>query len=566
MKRSTTLTLLVVLSIALVAPAWCRDVVVSLHNHTQFSDGDGSLSSVCELAGFGADVVVVNDHAEALDSSTGIFGLPKIQWGFDNWLDEMNKTALSSIKGRTLIYGMELGLGAGRKNHMLVLAPRNAFDDGASVWRILRDKMVTLESMNDALLANLVDECRMIVEAAGGIAIAAHPVNKKFIFKKGAMVDAYEVFNHGLDDSPRTFMGYVLANSGKPPVPKTVVAGTDLHFLAQEIAPLRTKELAYGYVPCTKRFTIVQADDASAGAVVAAMKAHRCYAAFDDARIRSMTVMPGMSMPAEGEFLIEATGLKVVSEKYLYGDVSTFFCIGPSGQIVTWDEKISYFGFGGINASCRTDFGYRFKNRQQGAWQMYILIADQILTSAIEVVVKAGPQVAQERERSGLADFLGTLAEAYIANKLQVTDLAAGNQGFSLPPVGNGVVYHAQEEWRNGMIEATYQVVDDTRGVLTILSSAKGAPQRFDVQLAYDNCGLMSWTLKGVRTVTRTTDGLREVVASLYVQDGRHLRKDVMYFDIKDVYEADILQKHPGAVGGFLEAITGKSLLLQRVQ
>ncbi len=551
MKRSTMLTLLVVLSIALVAPAWCRDVVVSLHNHTLFSDGAYTISEVFRGAIMnGAEAVVINDHAEKIDSTEAIFGLPKLEFGVDSWMSDMSRVALNS-NGHVLVYGMELGLGTDRKNHMLVLAPVSTSWDNRSIWKTLCDKMRDPESTDDATLVKAIQECRALIEMVGGVAIAAHPTNEDFLFKGGALVDAYEIFNHGDHDSPRDLMEYVLSNSGCPPRPKTIVAGSDFHFdMPQSAYTLVTAPWGYSYVPSLLRFTVVQADDVSARSIVAAMREHRCYAAFGGARIRSMTVMPGHSMPAEGQFIIETIRLIPYASEFRKYNVSTFFCVGPSGQTLTWDEEIDNFGFGGMNASCRTDFDYRFKDKEPGIWQMYVFIAGQIMTSAIEIHVKSPlPQIVQE---SAAADS--------VRATLGPPDLTPPQPEF----VGDGRVYRAQKEWQEDVLTATYAKASDTKGRLT-LASRYAPPRQFDVQLAKDNCGLMSWTLEKVQTVIGTASGPRQVVATLYVQDGGEY-KDVVFFNVSDVYDLAELRNHPEGVGGFLGNMGGKSMVLERVQ
>jgi hypothetical protein len=474
MKTRTTLWVIAVAVAVVAVPCWGREIVVSLHNHTYYSDGLDSPEEVCEQAiAAGAEVVGINDHAEMIDSEVLYECMPKLYSGVSNWARDLDLARQRCEQlGKKMIYGAEIGMGPNRHNHLLVWAPPelpnvvqgfHTIVDLANGMDVLTDEMFIAEIKAGGYN-----------EAENALFAAAHPTHGNYPFCAGWYIDVYETFNHYRDNAS-TF-DFIAANAGSPPRPKSIVAGTDYHFPGAEVsAPLARSRTGNCYVPEIKRFTVVQADDNSATSVIDAIRKRRCYAAFADARITEASCWPGgecesgtpLTMSVEKINLnpcnfFDSPGVNKITVLAVNAD--TGLSLRWVQEYILWDDDTGTI----MMSLSRLNGGQR--------WYVYLDISSQIVTSAITVTTTASQRVASV---SGSGENSGPRGAATGQRMTTFTPSA------TITPAGRKFV--GQERWGDGAITATYIERDKRFGTLYLKHSPSGNIYTFPIDLT-QNC------------------------------------------------------------------------------
>lgn len=473
--KTRTMLWVVVAAVAVVVavPCWGREIVVSLHNHTYYSDGLDSPEEVCEQAiAAGAEVVAINDHAEMINSEVLYECMPKLYFGVANWARDLDLARQRCEQlGKKMIYGAEIGMGPNRHNHLLVWAPPElpnvvqgfqTIVDLASGMDVLTDEMFTAEIKEGGYN-----------EAENALFAAAHPTHGNYPFCAGWYIDVYETFNH-YQDNASTF-DFIAANAGSPPRPKSIVAGTDYHFPGAEVsAPLARSRTGNCYVPEMKRFTIVRADDNSATSVIDAIRKRHCYAAFADARITEASCWPGgecesgtpLTMSVEKINLnpcnfFDSPGVNKITVLAVNAD--TGLSMRWVQEYILWDDDT-----GTIMMSLSRLVGGQ-------KWFVYLDISSQIVTSAITVLSSGSSPVVAD---SQVTD--GQKMTAFPSNGAVVTS-SIGESGEK---------FVGRERWEDGAITATYIRRDERYGILFLQYAPSGNIYRYTIDLTQNCQGL----------------------------------------------------------------------------
>lgn len=546
----------VVVAVAVVAvPCWGRDVVVSLHNHTYYSDGFDSPEEVCEKAiEAGAEVVAINDHAEMVDWTVlpQYGNLKKRHFGVDSWARDLDLARQRCEQlGRKLIYGAELGIGQSRHNHALAwIAPESP--EAARRLALMSQLANTLGGLDDGECAMAMKNSRFY-ETANVSFAAAHPTNGSYPFDFGWQMDVYETFNHYRDNAS-TF-DYIAANAGSPPRPKSIVAGTDYHcgagtaisaFVAQSSAGNR-------YLPEMYRFTIARADDNSATSVLQAIRERRCYAAFMNARITDASCWPGEECLAGKPLRMEVEGIGFDTRNYFGGsDANTVYVLAinaASGLSLRWEENFTSGGGFRVNLP-RLDDG--------GRWFVYLDISHQIVTSAITVLPSASPRLVSSTGPVCESPSIGGQVIQYFPGP----PIESSSDTFS-----SGEKFVGREQWGDGAITATYIRQDERFGTLYLQYAPSGNIYRYSIDLEQNCQGLERCEIPGRVMMERTEKGRAERLStdeeSTAIQHMKATKRSPEYYILDFGYAFPAGNTPQARVGG----ITGTpNIKLHRAQ
>ena len=515
METRTMLWAVVVVAAVVVMPCWGRSIVVSLHNHTYYSDGFDSPEEVCRKAiAAGAEVVSINDHAEMIDWTV----LPQycnlIKWhsGATNWARDLDLARqMCEQFGKKLIYGAEVGIGVKRHNHLLVWVPPE-MDGAADTLRFL----VTLSTMADGMsreeCSNLVREVRDLEEDGMAFA-AAHPTNGDYPFESGWFIDIYETFNH-YHDNASTF-DYIAANAGSPPRPKSIVAGTDYHcevgtVISAFVAKSRTGNR---YLPEMYRFTIVGAVNNSATSVLKAIRERRCYAAFAGARIKESTCWPGGECEVNEPLSVEVENIGFDYSNYFSGmstidNVEVLAINGCDGRSIRWTEGFDCnFGNGSFEVDLRRlDSGDK--------WFVYLDISHQIVTSAITVLPSGSSSSSTDiADSNGNGGQRVTMFPPEGSIVTAPPDVTPTDSSVAEAAELVGDKFIGQESWGDGVIVATYIRKDERFGTLIVKYEPSGGVLTCHIDLTQNNCGLNQCVIRERVPMERTSNG---TVTTLY--------------------------------------------------
>jgi len=467
MKRLVLAVCLVGFSVAVIAPGWARDVVVLLHNHSFYSDGFDSPTEVCRKAfSVGAEVVAINDHAELVEETSlpEYFGLRKNHFGFDDWTRDLDLARQYCERmGKKLIYGAEIGIGTNRHNHLLVFFPPE-MSKPVDLFRAWCEFAKNNSPDNNSYL-DVIDKLRLLLEEHGVVFAAAHPTHGMYPFNYGWVVNVYETFNH-FRDNGSTF-DYIAANAGSPPAPKAIVAGSDYHYEPQSEHDKLYSLIGLGesYWPSLQRFTIVQADDTSATAVLDAIGRCRCYAAFRDARITRMSCWPGDGVMDSNKPLgVEVSGLATGISNHAndFSEANAVYVLAVSakdGSSLRWQAMMHREqSRGGVYIDLSP-------LRGKGRWWVYVDIARQIMTSAIEV-------------ESGV-----TTDQPHVAT-VQPAETAPQPMAVSSPAGFTGSVFKGSTRFADATVTATYfENGGGQGGLLELRFDPPGSVYKLDVRL-----------------------------------------------------------------------------------
>lgn len=516
MKTRTMLwAVVVVVAVVVAVPCWGRSIVVSLHNHTYYSDGFDSPEEVCRKAiAAGAEVVAINDHAEMIDWTVlpQYCGLMKWHCGVSDWARDLDLARQKCERlGKKLIYGAEVGMGTNRHNHLLVWMPSESpnVKTGMQLAMELAD---AAGKLSDDECMEVVPECRYN-EAENVLYAAAHPTNGSYPFNFGWYIDVYETFNH-YHDNASTF-DYIAANAGSPPRPKSIVAGTDYHCeagttISAFVAKSRTGNR---YLPEMYRFTIVGTEDNSAASVLQAIRKRRCYAAFAGARITEATCWPGGECRADEPLSLEVENIGFDYANYFSGmntdNVEVLAVNGDDGRSSRWVESFdhSFSGDGSFELDLR-----RLDNGDK--WFVYLDISRQIVTSAITVLPSgsssSSPVIADSNKGDGPRVTMFPPAGA-VMTAVPADAPAENPTPEAVEPSGEKFV--GREPWGDGAIVATYVRKDDRFGTLTVKYEPSGGVLTCPIDLTQNVCGLDQCVVKERIPMEYTNNGR---VAKLY--------------------------------------------------
>lgn len=474
--KTRTMLWVVVAAVAVVVavPCWGRDIVVSLHNHTYYSDGFDSPEEVCEKAiEAGAEVVAINDHAEMINSKVSYECVPKLHFGVESWSRDLDLARQRCEQlGKKLIYGAEIGMGTSRHNHLLAWVPPET-DGVADALRFLVDLSKMTDGTTEENCSNLVQKIRGL-EQVGMAFAAAHPTHHDYSFCAGWYMDVYETFNHYRDNAS-TF-DYIAANAGSPPRPKSIVAGADYHCLGSgEVgAPLAKSRTGDCYVPEMGRFTIARADNSSATSVLQAIRERRCYAAFMNARITNASCWPGGQCNSNSRLEMGVRGINLNPNNFFdspgVNTVSVLAVNADTGSSLRWVQDYVLWDddTGTIVLSLS-------RLADGGRWYVYLDISSQIVTSAITVLSSGSSPVVADSQATD-----GQKMTAFPSNGAVVTS-SIGESGEK---------FVGREQWADGAITATYIRRDERYGILFLQYAPSGNIYRYTIDLTQNCQGL----------------------------------------------------------------------------
>lgn len=365
---------LVVAAVLVTVCVAVAETVVSVHNHTTFSDGTSSVYGVAESAfEAGADALIVTDHAESLNDLDGYLGAIKEA-------DDLYQP------DQRVFPGLEIGLG---ESHLLIIGGNVSAD--ASRWlgnytavrplmrsgsvplyRALVAVTTQLQTSSTEQLDKVFSDISVAARGCGAAVIAAHPTyddvvtTRSFVLSLDS-VDGLEFFNYGtadtiLDELP-------LLGVSRPFV---ATAGADYHRRLATAAGY----VFHRYMPEQSRLTVVRSEN-DPFSIIQAIRAGQCYATFGSARMKSG---PGYARPGQEYSLIEPlkvgfTGLNPQDKK--------IEVVAVSGRGTQVYGEMSYED--GEDVDVRVDLAKTFPDLATSGGYLYLLAGRQLVTSWIRV-------------------------------------------------------------------------------------------------------------------------------------------------------------------------------------
>ncbi len=405
---------IVALTCAVFASCAVAEVTVATHIHTQYSDGyDSMTGAVANAQKAGAQAVVVSDHAEMVNSEyvyynayggaasvDNRFILSHKEPGVDGWARSVSEQYPIPV-----IPGMEVGLGEGRKSHLLF-------------WGGLPEcyrRVVSLAEVG-ANLATVPRNLAIHAEANGAVLVQAHPCSSEYPFTAEVPVSGatygVEFFNcfNSESEQARTFNRLLELQAGCANA-VIATAGSDWHGgydQAMDVlsclgeAATRFNLTVTGmrfvfsnrdegamYRPSLCRHTIVQSDN-HPRAIMSAIMEGRCYASFEpdgaSHRVVDASVMPGgrfQPTDQDSNFWMKIRGLGSTDEVRI-GLVS------KTGRIRNANLTGGNHTEGGIGI-LGFDLREICSREDNTGWWLFVM-TPRIVTSAIEILPWSGQE------------------------------------------------------------------------------------------------------------------------------------------------------------------------------
>ncbi|MCX6809534.1 MAG: hypothetical protein NTZ65_02190 [Candidatus Berkelbacteria bacterium] len=417
------------------------NVVVLMHIHSVFSDGNRLISELVELArGWGARFIVSTDHTEEIRETQNVYDRFRLSalgihivrdpkpHSVDEWVKVMGNLGV--------VNGTEFGLGYRRSSHLLYVCSRR--DTMLPTYQSLVDIAETYGESNPILAIEKIEDLAVQNDA---VLVLAHPFSflcsftQRLTPRVGLRVGV-EFLNSSYRKNDKTFDLLCKIQQDFPDCPAIATGGCDYHgdliSTAAEVALSSPASVAdvYGdvYEPPTSRFTIVQALSVSSDGVAEAIRNGWCYAAYKSARIVEATCWPGRKYtPNDGPFRLKFSGFTLNRHTIRVAAVSrkTHQLIAKGKGTMTSD----------VFAFNLRDFLEPDKNGNDGWW--LLIGTDEVVLSAMEIMLFPKPkppqQVAQKDDGN---DVLRNILEA-LAGALLEDALSGGGGGGSKPSPQN---------------------------------------------------------------------------------------------------------------------------------
>lgn len=408
-RAPVTLLLLAVVASPLCAEVWMK---VTSHTHTLYSDGGNSILEVGRRArATGSRFCVITDHVEAIEKREkgGLnFWQPKKLFGFENWAADLNAAARElRQEGLEIVPGGEGALdtrpeGLMGANHMLMI--------GGKVQTYDLMRRIVIQSGDPDLMASRLRE---LADASGAVLIAAHPNCTDYKFDKSLLrwVDGIEVFD-GVAD-PMSELRTVISHPEARSRPITVVTGSDFHAdgvsRLDTLARLLQRKLLdakRSSDPMTRHTWIpVSSSSATREELTMAIRQRRAFAAIAPARFKEISTLPGGTADTREPFVAKCIGVNPVLGLY----ARILLVCKSDGRPIEYDVPLRTEG------DLKT-LSFDFSKvppvvLREGSF-LYLMVANQIATSGIELAPRPDIVVAKKRNLLQQAsDLLGQVAE-----------------------------------------------------------------------------------------------------------------------------------------------------------
>ena len=424
------------LSVAWGQPGW---VDVGTHAHSNFSDGTLSIDGVLgRFRSSGHQFVAIADHAETINSTEKKSYQLRKEVGVDNWYAQIASHA-------DVVPGVECGLGAGRKSHLLNY--RGRLEGYRKIVSTVEEKGESDPRGTVKYLRDLAD-----ASAVSTVLIVAHPFCTFYPFTEPVygMVDGVEVFD-GIGSDPVKELKLIAMMARAYERPLTVVTGSDFHGVSIDRLSEATGDITQDrFQPALERRTLVHASDRNG--IVPAIERAECYATFKRARIASASAWPGGKHDPSNIFKMSCSGMNKALGKEAF-----VLLVGRGGQSMSAYAPLEWKG---NSVSLSLDLKGAPPDMVRDGAFLYLLIAGQLATSGIEVSPYDGTKIATQpkpapaptpepEDQGGWPDFggglgpggfdLGKMAEAVFGR------LKAGRVGGD--PINVGKALLAVLEW-----------------------------------------------------------------------------------------------------------------------
>jgi len=429
MKQASLLLLVVAFAFAvspLYAEVW---VMATGHTHTYYSDGGNSIVTVGRRAlATGSRFCAITDHVEAIETrKVGMLNVWQDVkfFGMADWIEDVRVgAAILHREGLDLVPGGEGALdtrpeGLMGANHVVMM--------GGPIAIYGQMQKLVIQSGDPDLMASRLHE----LASAGAVLIAAHPNCSAYKFDKALLkwVDAVEIFDGTAD--PLSELRVVASHPEAKSRTLAVVTGSDFH--ADDVSRLDTLgkavrlkpvEMARAANPLARHiWAPVSSPKATREELIEAIKQRRTYASIAPARIVTAKTMPGGRHDTR-----EVLGMRLDGMNWALGrSVHCLLVRRGSGDVRELEVPIS------VTGDTTGDFLLDFVKLPPAVLRdgsfLYLMVANQIATSGIELAPRPDIVVAKKRgflEQAG--DLLGQVAEV-----LNPTVSATSQEGSASP-------------------------------------------------------------------------------------------------------------------------------------